>query len=73
MIPEPFYNPYSCILYFFIRNPKLVKAGQIYMFFDSLTTKIHIVLLCYVGNMTFFNVYELHYSNLKLIFKNEHA
>jgi hypothetical protein len=47
LVPEPVFNPFSCISYCLIRNPELVKAGQICMLFDSRSAKMHLVLLCY--------------------------
>ena len=49
LVPEPVHNLFACILYFLNRNPELVKAGQTCMLFGSQLTKIHLVLLCYIG------------------------
>ena len=49
MVPRSFYNTFPCIFYFSNRNPKLVQAGKIHIFFDSKLSKINLDFLCYIG------------------------
>ena len=78
LVPEPVFNPFSCISYFLIRNPKLVKAGQIYTLFDPQLTKIHLVLIIYFGKyynnfcVTFFKSKNLKMRWHVVVMPNSH-